>query len=146
MQWPGVLPKRKIFAEPVISLDIFPTVVAATGIAQTSGKPLDGVDLLPFLTGKAEHAPHKALYWKNGDNWAVRDGSLKLVSCNAARLKEANARGAVPELFDISTDPQESRDLAGTRPEDVARLTAMYNTWKRDFPQPTWPSSGRGGQ
>ncbi|QDU91739.1 Arylsulfatase precursor [Pirellulimonas nuda] len=145
MQWPGVLPKGKIVDEPVISLDIFPTAVAAAGITPTPGKPLDGVDLLPFLTGKAEHAPHPTLYWKNGNNWAVRDGSLKLVSCNAPRLRNANSRGGAPELFDISIDPQESQDLAGARPDDVARLTAMYNTWKRDFPQPSWRSGGRSG-
>ncbi|MFO1528343.1 MAG: hypothetical protein U1F77_01110 [Kiritimatiellia bacterium] len=53
--------------------------MAAAGVDQSPGRPLDGVNLIPLVTGKQKGRPHQTLYWKNGDAWAVRDGDLKLV-------------------------------------------------------------------
>jgi arylsulfatase A-like enzyme len=137
MQWPAVLPKDRIYSAPVISLDIFPTAMAAAGVEQTSGKPLDGVNLIPFLTGKETGRPHQTLFWKNGNAWAVRDGDLKLV------MGDQNA--ATPELFDLDRDIGERSNLAAERPADVERLRRMYEGWKRDFPRPTWGRKAAAG-
>ena len=130
MQWPGVIPKGKVYDAPVIALDIFPTAMAAAGVKASSGKPLDGVNLVPFLTGENPARPHQTLYWKNGVSWAVRDGDLKLANGDRAAKD--------PELFDLSQDPEESKNLAGEREPDVKRLTALYDAWKKDFPTTPW--------
>lgn len=130
MQWPAVLPKGRIYDSPVISLDIFPTAMAAAGVARSPGRPLDGVNLLPYLTGKDASRPHATLFWKNANAWAVRDGDLKLVV--------GDQQTSVPELFNLAQDPAEQKNLATALPDEVRRLQQRYMDWKRDFPTPTW--------
>ncbi len=130
MQWPSVLPKGAVFDHPVISLDIFPTLMVAAGVGSSPGKALDGVNLVPFLTGKDTARPHQTLFWKNGTSWAVRDGDLKLAV--------GDTRTESPELFDLSADIGEARNLAAERPGDVIRLQQLYANWKRGFPETPW--------
>ncbi|HEX8913683.1 MAG TPA: sulfatase-like hydrolase/transferase, partial [Humisphaera sp.] len=94
MRWPGVIPAGKVYDPPVIALDLFPTALAAAGVARPPGKPLDGVDLRPFLTGADAGRPHQTLFWKNGAKWAVRHGDLKLVGGNVDGAKGADAKPA----------------------------------------------------
>lgn len=135
MQWPAGLPKGKIYDHPVIALDIFPTAMEAAGVAKSPGKPLDGVNLVPFLTGKNSGKPHDTLFWKNGDRWAVRDGDLKLVV--------PEGKSSAPALYDLSKDIGEATDLASTKPEEVSRLQKLYDAWHKDFPPTPW---GRGAK
>ena len=130
MQWPAVLPKGTTYDFPVISLDIFPTAMAAAGVDHSSGKPLDGVNLTPYLTGKTAGRPHQTLYWKSGASGAVRDGDLKLVL--------GSQKGASPELFDLAGDKAETTNLATERAADVQRLQQLFSAWKKDFPAPLW--------
>ncbi len=131
MQWPVVLPKGIVYDSPVISLDIFATAIAAAGIEKSPGQPLDGVNLIPYFTGKKQGRPHQTLYWKSGQSWAVRDGDLKLVVAEGSKSK-------VPALFDLNTDVSEKMDLSGNRPEDVKRLTKLYHTWKATHKPTPW--------
>ena len=133
MQWPASLPKGKVCDAPVISLDIFPTALAAAGVAKTPGKPLDGVNLLPFLTGKTAGRPHQTLFWKSGKVWAVRDGDLKLAA--------GDPKTITPQLFDLSSDIGEHTDLAAQRPAEVKRLSALYQEWAATHKPTPW---GRG--
>ncbi|WDI39955.1 sulfatase-like hydrolase/transferase [Bremerella sp. P1] len=130
MQWPAKLPRGKVIDEPVIALDIFPTVMKAAGVSQSPGLPLDGTDLTPFLTGKTQTAPHDTLFWKSGANWAVREGNLKLVVANGGSGK--------PELYDLSEDAEEKINIAAQHPDQVKKMETMYQQWKKDFPAPTW--------
>ena len=137
LQWPARVPAGQVIDTPVISLDLFPTAMAAAGVEESPGKPLDGVNLLPMVTGKPRERPHRTLYWKNGDAWAVRDGDLKLV------VPAARDAGA-PALYDLAADIGETKDLAAGRKDDVARLQGLYDAWKSTH-QPT-PWRGKGGQ
>src|SRR5262245_48065241 len=60
--WPGHLPAGRTYAEPVISLDILPTALAAAGVAVPRRLHVDGVNLLPYLTGRHDGPPHEALF------------------------------------------------------------------------------------
>ena len=141
MQWPSVLPRGKRYEHPVISLDVMPTALAAAGVEKPPGGALDGVDLVPFLTGKREGRPHPTLFWKMGPSWAVRDGDLKLVFPGGRRRQNDGAEA--PMLHDLAADVSESADLAEKRPEDVARLQRLFDDWKRDFPKPLWGGADR---
>lgn len=136
MQWPGVIPSGQTDDHPVIALDLFATALAVAGIPTTPGKPLDGVNLIPFVTGQNPGRPHQTLFWKHGAAWAVRDGDLKLVHGESKAKNAAQSGG--PLLFDLSKDVSETTDLAPQRPEDVKRLRKLYEDWKRDFPKPLW--------
>ncbi len=127
VQWPGVLPAGGIYEQPVSSLDLVPTALAAAG-ATSVPRDLDGVNLLPYLTGEFEGAPHDALYWRHGLDWAVRRGQWKLVGL----------AGQEPQLFELTTDPGESSDRAAEHPELVAELVRAHAAWSAGLAEPAW--------
>lgn len=85
--WKGHLAEGKTDARPIIQLDVLPTALAAAGIKQQS--KLDGVNLLPFLTGRRSGRPHEALFWRLGEHMAIRKGDWKLVKTHESRLQAA---------------------------------------------------------
>ena len=127
-QWKGRLSPGKVYDAPVIALDIHPTAVAAAGGTIPKEAKLDGVDLVPFLTGARPGRPHESLCWRMGEQWAIRKGDLKLVA----------ARGASPQLYDLATDVGESKELTSARPEAAKDLRAAYEAWDRGNVPPRW--------
>lgn len=134
VQWPGKLPRGVVYKSPVISLDIFPTAMAAAGVEKSSGKPLDGVNLLPFLQG-GKGAPHEVLYWKSGPNWAVRQGDFKAIMQDDA---------AKPALFNLVDDIAEKNDISTNNPDRVRELSALYEIWKQTHIPTPWAGKRAG--
>jgi arylsulfatase A-like enzyme len=133
MQWSGRLPMGIEYALPVITLDIHPTVVAAAGGTIPVESRLDGVDLLPFLTGAKSGAPHDRLCWRFGRQGAVRMGDWKLVLLAQRE----------PQLYNLAQDIGESHNLARHRPEKLKLLEAAYQAWNAELAEPRWPQGGR---
>ena len=152
VSWKGRLPAGKSYDLPVIQLDILPTALAAAGIDATSEKPLDGVNLLPYFLGEKATAPHETLYWRFGEQMAIRRGDWKLVRYDAAadgdvdrnqRRSAAAVHG--PKLYDLAADIGEATDQAAKRPEKVAELQAAWDAWNRELVKPLWgPGAGAG--
>ncbi len=134
IQWKGKLPGGKVYDQPVISLDIGATAAAAAGAAHGGGKPIDGVNLLPFVLGEAKQPPHETLYWRFGQQHAIRQGNYKLLQRN----KQPQ------ELYDLAADPGEQHDLAGEKREIVDQLNKSYSVWNAELAAPLW--RGQGGQ
>jgi arylsulfatase A-like enzyme len=134
LQWRGTLPAGKVYDEPVSSLDVMATAAALAGAKLPTDRPLDSVDLVPYLTGRKTGAPHQRLHWRTGGGqaWAVREGSLKL-------LKQGQRP---PELYDLAADIGESRDLAADRPQDAARLLAAHDAWSQQLVPPIFENPG----
>ena len=140
MQWKGRIPAGKVYDLPVIQLDVLPTCLAAAGAKIDPAWQLDGVDLMPYLTGSASGHPHQTLYWRFGPQWAVRHGDMKLVVG-----REGSGR---PELYDLSKDISETRDLASSQPQTVAELQALYDKWNAQQAEPAWgnPANAKKGK
>jgi len=134
MQWRGRLPAGRVYDRPVIALDIHPTVVAAAG--GTLPANLDGVNLLPHVTGDQQDEPHQALYWRFGAQYAIRQGDWKL-----AKIAEEP-----PRLYNLARDIGESKDLAAVHPDKLRELEAAYSTWNRQLAAPRWGRPDRRGQ
>ncbi len=137
VQWKGRIPVGKTYDNPVIQLDFLPTALAAAGVEAKDAK-FDGVNLLPHLEGKVTTPPHDTLYWRFGDQMAIRHGNLKLVQ----------GRGAASRmLFDLAADIGEQKDLSADKPEAVKELTAKYDAWTATLEQPRWgqPNRALGG-
>lgn len=66
MCWPGTLLAGQIYPWPVSSLDVFPTALALAGVAMPTNQVYDGVNLLPYLTGRNSNRPHDTLFWRMG--------------------------------------------------------------------------------
>lgn len=117
---PGRVPEGLVYDPPVSSLDLFPTALRLAGIEPD--KTTDGVDLIPFLDGGATGAPHDSLYWRVGNQAALRKGDWK-----AVRPGRNNPSGKW-ELYDLANDIGESRDLSA---EEGERLEELTKEWKK---------------
>lgn len=137
LQWKGHVPAGAVYDQSVISLDISATAAAAAGATLGNGKPIDGVNLLPFVTDTSNKGtPHERLYWRFGPQWAIRQGQYKL-------LKVANTP---PQLFDLSADLGELKDLAADKPGVAAQLTAAFEKWNSELEEPRWTPAARAKQ
>ena len=130
MQWPGHLPKGAVYDQPVLSLDIFATITALAHAPINPAVPLDGVNLVPYLTGLKNGSPHEAIFLRMPDrgSFAVRSGAYKLV---------VPATGQAAELYNLGTDISEINNLAAEKPEIVAELKQRHDRWSRQMMSPS---------
>ena len=120
--WPGTIPAASV-SEGVIELtDLLPTFVAAAGGGTEPTSGVDGLNLLPFWTGKAP-APDRTLFWEwrseGYRQFAAMHGAFKIVITGDGK----------PELFDVVTDPAERRNLASQFPELTRDLRSQLDSW-----------------
>ena len=150
--WPGRV-KPGVFDQPAIQLDLTATALAAAGVklgVPPSGGPaepakagtpnLDGVNLLPFLGGGKTGAPHDALYWRFGQQMAVRAGDFKLVRYDTA-ADTRSGRGepvSAAKLYNLRDDLGETKDLAAAQPDKVKELQAKWDEWNKANVKPLW--------
>jgi arylsulfatase A-like enzyme len=127
-RWPGMFPVAKTCDAPVTGLDLLPTLLAAGGAKSDAWADSDGVNLLPFLTGKSPGRPHSTLFWRFNVVAAVRDGDWKLI----------RIQGAPPLLFNLAADLSEKNNLAADHPDKVRDLLAKLAEWEQPFPPPRW--------
>ena len=130
-QWKGKIPAGMTYDFPVQNLDVLPTVVAAAGGTVAPEWKLDGVNLMPHLLGENKSRPHEILYWRCGQQWAVRQGDLKLVNSRGGSGK--------PELYDLAADFSESKDLASSLPEKAKELQSLWDRWSAEQAEPSAP-------
>src|ERR1051325_4069791 len=116
VQWKGHLEAGKVDDRPVIQLDILPTALAAAGVSARPEWKFDGVNLLPYLQGRSSGAPHESLFWRFGQQIALRQGDWKLVKAPGGgaepgerREKATTASGPV---FNLRADIGEKENLA----------------------------------
>ena len=138
VQWKAGLPAGKIFERPVSSLDISATALAIAGVEPPKERPLDGVDLIPFFTGKKSGDPHELLLWrmKARNIWAVRMGDWKLVAAHG--WHDIPSSVGRPRLINLGSDPGELLDVSAQYPEKYAELKAAYAAWEKTLPEPLW--------
>lgn len=117
MSWPGVLATNqalKLIDDPVIALDLLPTLLAVAGGENRPSLKLDGVNLLPRLTGVTTNAIQRCLFWRaqspSGEQSAARQGDWKFLR---------NTNGAL-ELYDLASDIGENNNLAAAHPDKAA--------------------------
>ncbi len=145
MRWKGRLPAGAVYDQPVIALDILPTAVAAAGGRIEPEWKLDGVNLLPHLSGKNASRPHETLYWRFGPQWAIRRGDWKLVVGYDYAAKQGSFQPlsliveSAPKLFNLAEDPGETNDLSARHPEKARALRAAWNEWSAVQAAPAWP-------
>ena len=135
-QWKGKIPAGKTYDLPVLNLDVLPTAIIAAGGKTDPSWQLDGVDLMPYLTGNQTSRPHQTLYWRYGPQWAIRHGDLKLVVSKGG--------SGQPELYDLATDIGESKDLASAQPAKVKELQALWDKWSAAQAPASTPDAGGG--
>jgi arylsulfatase A-like enzyme len=143
---PGRVPARWISAEPVATIDVFPTALALAGESDpgtASQLPLDGKNILPLLTGQDKKSPHDLLLFFDGmylqaarsGNWKLHVARWNIPRFTAASSQQRNVRLAIPELFDLKLDVAESYDVAAEHPDVVRDLQTRILTALKSFPK-----------
>ncbi len=136
ISWPARL-KPGTYDAPVISLDFLPTAVALAGGKLPEDRLLDGVNLVPYLTGEKSGQPHERLFWRSQGPkgiHAVRQGSWKF-------FRAANGQ---PELYDLNRDIAETQNLAAKKPELVAQFNEAIAEWEKGTIPPIFESPKAG--
>ena len=127
---PGKVSAGLRSTEPVVSTDIYPTVLELLGLPQRPEQHVDGVSLAALLNGASESLDREALYFHYphyhhintmGPAGAVRVGDFKLV--------EIFETGQV-ELYNLSDDIGETRDLSASMPKVASKLTKLLHDWR----------------
>jgi arylsulfatase A-like enzyme len=129
-QWKGKLPAGKVYDFPIQNLDLLPTCVTAAGGTVDPAWKLDGVDLMPYLNGENPNRPHEVLYWRFGEQWAVRKGDWKLVVSRVDKFR--------PRLINLAEDIGEANDLAEKHPAKVKELETAWKAWDAEQMDPLW--------
>ena len=121
--WPGRIPAGSVTDQVSITMDLTATCLAAAGVETSAEYPLEGIDLLPVLSGTAPPL-QRTLYWRMRNRYqrAVRRGGWKY-------LKVGNREF----LFDIGYDSRERGDLSEKEPALLAELRALWEAWDRDM-------------
>ena len=130
MQWTGKIPKKQTYKNPVISLDLFATSIALAK-AQLK-RPLDGVNLIPYLTNQNQGVPHQTLYWRLGNRRAIRHGDWKLLS------NPKNGEKQTWELYHLTDDISEQKDLSSRHTDKVDELQSKWNQLNSKMISPIW--------
>ena len=130
MQWKGKIPKEQTYKNPVISLDLFATSIALAK-AQLK-RPLDGVNLIPYLTNQNQGVPHQTLYWRLGNRRAIRHGDWKLLSNPKSGEKQTW------ELYHLTDDISEQKDLSSRHTDKVDELQSKWNQLNSKMISPIW--------
>jgi len=134
VHWPAAIkPQTGWYREPAHLIDIMPTVVVVSGAEYPGASkeanipPMDGVSLLPAFKGEAIARP-KPLFFQFGHGSAMRDGQWKLVRSD----------GDAWELYDMTADRTETRNLAAKFPELVKKMDAQWLAWWKDCTGSEW--------
>jgi arylsulfatase A-like enzyme len=153
--WPGQIRGGRVDARMVSSLDIAPTAAALAGAKLPHGS--DGVNLMPFLAAGETRTPNPVLYWRAGNNFAIRDGDWKLWvadKADPATPVGGESAGITPDntplvaspfgqydmLYDLGKDLGERTNLAASRPEVVTGLKAKLSAWNKANVPAQWTS------
>jgi arylsulfatase A-like enzyme len=130
LKWKGTVAPGHTYHEPVSLMDIFTTAVSSCHVPLPENVQIDGMDLIPYLSGEKNGSPHDYLFWRTGFSKALRNGNWKIV---------VNSRDDFLLLYDLAADKQEKYDLKAGQPEIVKQLLGRLAEWEDGLKPPLWP-------
>ena len=120
VKWPERIAAGSSVDTPVAHFDMMPTLAAAAGASKPQGVAIDGVSLLPLVTGEgAQSWDRDTLFWQNGHYQVVRHGDWKL------QLNDRPTDGLQKWLYNLADDPTEQNNLAASYPDKLKELEAL---------------------
>jgi arylsulfatase A-like enzyme len=127
--WPAVIAPGRVISEPVVSMDIFPTLLKIAG-GDTDDYQLNGKDILPVISGNAP-SPHDKIFWEMDKQTAVRWKNYKLV-LNGVLAEQDICHDEV-FLSDLALDPGERVNVAKELPDITRELKEAALQWRQNL-------------
>jgi arylsulfatase A-like enzyme len=118
VRWPGKIKPGAVVTPIGAAVDLYPTLIDLAGISRVGEKPFDGISLAPWLVGKNPPAPDRVLFQHWGGRTSARSQKYRLDAAN--------------QLFDLSQDPGQQRNIAGSNQDETKRLMDAVYYWRRD--------------
>ncbi|MBN9121106.1 MAG: arylsulfatase [Planctomycetes bacterium] len=118
VRWPAKIRPGTVVAPIAGAVDLYPTLIDLCGIKRVGDKPFDGMSVAPWLLGAEPKPVDRVLFSHWTGRTSARDQRYRL--------------DAAGQLFDLLADPDQTKNVAGDRPEDAKRLSAAVERWKRD--------------
>ncbi len=158
MRWPGRIPKSRVCDAPLMTIDLLPTLAGIVG-APLPPRRIDGLDVLPLLKGDPGATnPHAAyyIYYNQGHLLALRSGDWKLLLPHTSQTLAGRPGGTngVParyqavtvglELYNLASDPGETRNVITEQPEVLSRLLLLAEEARQDLGDGRTQRSGSG--
>ena len=131
VSWPGRIPQNTVRNQTAVSIDWMPTIAQYCGIKPPEHK-IDGKSIVSIIESSDAPSPHKVIHWQTsrGKHWAVREGDWKLVHNGPATdYKGRKLPKAENFLSNIAQDATETKNIAGSNPDMVNRLTNLHENW-----------------
>jgi len=126
VRWPGKVAAGSQNAHPLITNDLYPTLLDLAGCPPERKQHVDGVSIQTILLGDADAVSRDAIFWHyphSRQEAAVRIGRYKLL--HFFKVDRV-------ELYDLEADIGEQNDLSKTKPELAERLLAILKRWQKD--------------
>jgi arylsulfatase A-like enzyme len=132
-RWPKAISPGTRFEDPICHLDIFSTSAAIAGASVPSDRKIDGVDLMPFISGEKTGDPHESIFWRTGHYRGILNKGWKMtVSENPEKVW----------LFNLGEDPTEQNNIASQHPEKVAELRTLLDAHNAEQAESMWDVLG----
>ena len=137
IEWPGVIQPNSVTDYPAVTSDYLPTILDILGIRMPDGRPIDGISLMPVLTGHLSKRTRPIGFQLPG-KVALVDNQYKIVRYRKRGKRQGRQTRATRGkqtaeapfmLFDLLKDPSETTDLARQHPEIVARMRRTLDKW-----------------
>ncbi|MCP4242647.1 MAG: sulfatase-like hydrolase/transferase, partial [bacterium] len=147
VRWPGMVPPGSTSAQPVLSIDLYPTLVKAAGGTLPAG-PIDGVDLGPLLRDPNTDLGRDAIFWHfpaylNGYRGMADEGyrpGWRATPSSALRAGDWKLieyfEDGTCQLFNLAEDPGEQSDLSKENPKKKAELLERLRAWQKSVGAP----------
>ena len=128
MKWKSKIDSGSHFDFPVMGIDVYATIAAATNCPLPPDRRIDGKNLFNYIEGD-DKLPHEFLYWQRGNCKAISSGDTKVIW---------NEEFQDTLVYEIIKDPFEKSDLP--KGEKVRHLIGIHDRWSEELHDPLWPS------
>lgn len=118
--WPSVIRAGRKSDVPICTSDYLPTIMQIVGAKMPDERPLDGVSVLPLLEG-SKFRRTTPIAFQSRSQLCLVDGPYTLYSAN---------NGKTWQLYDVTKDPGQNRDLAATMPKRVTAMRRIFHDWQ----------------
>ena len=136
VKWKNKIQAKAVSTEPIIHIDIYPTLLGLTNTAKPTDYVLDGEDISPILLGETEKTKRDALIWEY-TNYARYNTSKKqfasewvnVIQMDGFKLTEVVESDSY-YLYNLTNDPYETEEVSSKYPVIVSKLKTRLEQWK----------------